>query len=503
MLSYSLISFIKKSIQDTPKLPMQKELDKYSEPIEVFASGVSINSSANSEYYNESASLEEDIALQYESLGNVSYANAVNSAVSSYKESREKLGKSQSSIILPFLLKTIFRPTTGIILYAVKTALWATIPISKSVVKKLGYGLMRFFSGLIKYVKGLLRSYRAIAAGAKAFFQMLMYVGRLLFTTPQGLAVLGIIGVTSAVIYTLRKKSYKETDFSKTGRLIEQPIQEQTQQTVVDESIEYSPTEYESPSGKIIDIRGIKLDSETKKIVIDAIQKASDITGVSSDLLIRIASIETGNTFNPNAVSPTGASGLFQFTRDTWYDTTRAYGKKYNITPQTSRFDPYANALMAAERFKNYINNINKAKDIDISPDDPNASVYMYIAHNLGEAGARRYIRELKKRPNAVVTDNAVDINSARKNPLFFYPYDSTTKTRDFSKPYSVKKSFSAYQHHVLGNRSYSVVYEDKIPFSVTVAKTKAVKPSVNYSADTTYGTDKNYYTVGRGVPVG
>ena len=128
MLSDSLISFIKKSIQDTPKLPRQKELDKYSEPIEVFASGVSINSSANSEYYNESASLEEDIVLQYESLGNVSYANAVNSAVSSYKESREKLGKSQSSIILPFLLKTIFRPTAGIILYAVKTALWATVP---------------------------------------------------------------------------------------------------------------------------------------------------------------------------------------------------------------------------------------------------------------------------------------------------------------------------------------------------------------------------------------
>lgn len=500
MLSDSLISFIKKSIQDTPKLPRQKELDKYSEPIEVFASGVSINSSANSEYYNESASLEEDIVLQYESLGNVSYANAVNSAVSSYKESREKLGKSQSSIILPFLQKIIFRPTTGIILYAVKTALWATIPISKIVVKKLGYGLMRFFSGLIKYVKGLLRSYRAIAAGAKAFFQMLMYVGRLLFTTLQGLAVLGIIGVTSAVIYTLRKKSYGETEFSKTGRLIEQPVQEQTQQTVTDESIEYPPSIYESPDGKITDIQGVKLDYETKKIVIDAIQKASDITGVPSDLLIRVASIES--KFNPNAVSPTGASGLFQFTKGAWYDTTRIYGKKYNITSQTSRFDPYANALMAAERFKNYINKINIAKDINISPDDPNARVYMYIAHNLGEGGARRYIRELQNRPNAAVTDRAVDVKSARSNPLFFYPLNSR-KERDFSKPYSVKKSFSAYQHHVLGNRSYSVVYEDKIPSSVTVSKTKAVKPSVNYSADTTYGTDKNYYTVGRGVPVG
>lgn len=84
----------------------------------------------------------------------------------------------------------------------------------------------------------------------------------------------------------------------------------------------------------------------------DAIMQASNSTGVDPDLLARIARQESG--FDPNAVSPAGATGLFQ----TMPDTARDLGIEDMTNPYQSAM---GGAKYIAQNLQKYGGDITKA----------------------------------------------------------------------------------------------------------------------------------------------
>lgn len=137
-----------------------------------------------------------------------------------------------------------------------------------------------------------------------------------------------------------------------------------------------------------------------------AITEAAAKTGVSEDYLIRLAGKES--SFNLTARPPidrkTGkrastAAGAFQFLDGTWENTTKAYGGKYGITAQTSRFDARASAMMAAEFTKENQTALRKFLKRDPTPGE------LYMAHFMGAGGATQLLAAYKKNPNGAWED--------------------------------------------------------------------------------------------------
>lgn len=161
------------------------------------------------------------------------------------------------------------------------------------------------------------------------------------------------------------------------------------------------------------------------------LQNASAATGAPLDIMTKTAYAES--TFNPNAkASTSSASGLFQFIKKTWDSITGRKGSKYGITPQTSPFDPNANALMGGEFINENIKDI-QGKTLTSPP----TAADVYAAHFLGSGGAKQLFREIKKDPNT--TANKVFPEQAASNLEMFY------KNKDKSKPKTVKELYEVF----------------------------------------------------------
>jgi hypothetical protein len=118
---------------------------------------------------------------------------------------------------------------------------------------------------------------------------------------------------------------------------------------------------------------GSGLNQKTK----DMISDVSGKMGVSNDYMTTMAQLESGG--NANAVSPTGAVGLYQFTGGT--------AKQYKLG---NRFDGRANAEAAAKLAidnKKYLEGGNKkGSKFEATPEN------LYLAHQLGAEGARNLL---------------------------------------------------------------------------------------------------------------
>lgn len=146
-----------------------------------------------------------------------------------------------------------------------------------------------------------------------------------------------------------------------------------------------------------------------------ALKEASEKTKVPLDTLTRIAAIETGGTFDPKSISPTGAKGLFQFTSETWKGMIDKVGKpKYGLDRNTNIFDPRPNALMGAEYYKFNEDDI-RGKTFN----NPPTATDVYIAHNIGAGGARAFFKSLRTDPNSPPT--GIDNENMKSNSSFFF----------------------------------------------------------------------------------
>ncbi len=140
------------------------------------------------------------------------------------------------------------------------------------------------------------------------------------------------------------------------------------------------------------------------RIFRDLFHKVATGVGAPEDIMIAIASNESGfNPFATPGIPGQTAGGFFQFTDGTWGDVTKKYGKPYGITPQTSKFDPVANALMGAHHIRENIQVAQKFKSSLGLGDSVDLSD-IYGMHFLGQGGWRSFTRAYVKNPNAPIS---------------------------------------------------------------------------------------------------
>jgi hypothetical protein len=128
--------------------------------------------------------------------------------------------------------------------------------------------------------------------------------------------------------------------------------------------------------------------------------------GVSPDYLIKTARIESGNEPDPwkAGAQGTSASGAFQFIKSTW-DANKPPGapaRAADATPQQQ--------TEAANNLTN--KNIAALTKAGVPVNDTTA----YVAHNLGAAGAVKFINA----PDDAKARDVVGAEAANNNPLFF-----------------------------------------------------------------------------------
>jgi hypothetical protein len=145
----------------------------------------------------------------------------------------------------------------------------------------------------------------------------------------------------------------------------------------------------------------------------DTIEAAAKLVGVDSDLMIKVAAVESGFKANSAAGTST-AKGLFQFTNDTWAEVIKKYGAQYGYTLDTSPNDAKANSIMAAHFIKNNMSSLSKSIGRDVNATEA------YMTHFMGLGGATKFLNNLSKDPMQPGI-NYVSDDTAKANANIFF----------------------------------------------------------------------------------
>jgi len=173
-----------------------------------------------------------------------------------------------------------------------------------------------------------------------------------------------------------------------------------------------------------------------RNVVEQAIQRASQATGVDFSFLMKTAGRESG--MNPGAKSgASSAAGLFQFVEQTWLSTLKQHGAKhgyaryaeliskgddgrYHVSGEEARravmdlrLDPHAASLMAGE-----LTSDSAAYLKGRTGRSPTAGE-LYAAHFLGPQGSARLIEAVQRQPGAAAAQLFPD--AAHANKTIFY----------------------------------------------------------------------------------
>jgi hypothetical protein len=197
--------------------------------------------------------------------------------------------------------------------------------------------------------------------------------------------------------------------------------------------------------------RGGALDSvsATGGRVQNAIASASASTGVDFHYLYHQARIESG--LNPNAkASTSSASGLYQFTEQTWLATMKQHGAEHGLNWA-------ANAITRGSNGHYYVSDAATKQEIMALRQSPETSAAMageyasdnqdylqaklgrtttptdlYMAHFLGPAGAARFLKALDSNPDTPAA--SVMPAAARANKWVFW--DKSGNARSLEQVY-------------------------------------------------------------------
>ncbi len=173
-------------------------------------------------------------------------------------------------------------------------------------------------------------------------------------------------------------------------------------------------------------------------VVEQAIQRASQATGVDFSFLMKTANRESG--FNPAAkAASSSAAGLFQFVEQTWLSTLKQHGAKYGYARYAElinkgsdghyhvpggtearravmdlRLDPHAASLMAGEMTS------DSAAYLKGRTGRAPTAGELYAAHFLGPQGSAKLIEAAQSRPGASAA--SLFPEAAHANKAIFYP---------------------------------------------------------------------------------
>lgn len=215
--------------------------------------------------------------------------------------------------------------------------------------------------------------------------------------------------------------------------------------------------------------------------IVGAIKSASNQTGVDFSYLLKKASQES--SFDPNAKAKgSSATGLYQFTQQTWLTMIKKYGDQYGLDDYAShistdsngiahvkdpiwrnailsmRKDPIVSAEMAGELDKE--NHATLTNNVD----GKIGGTELYLAHFLGAGGASDFINEMHDNPKQIAAN--VLPTAAASNPSIFYDKEGSPRTLK-----------QIYQH-------FAQKF-DSVPSSTLIASaTPAAKAPVSYSVD-------------------
>jgi len=161
-----------------------------------------------------------------------------------------------------------------------------------------------------------------------------------------------------------------------------------------------------------------------------AIKAAANATGVDFTFLFQQAKVESG--LNAQAKAGTSsATGLFQFTKDTWFKVVEQHGDAMGLSSEASslrnggataadrqkildmRNDPAISAQLAAHYA------IDNAKALQAQGHQITGPTDLYLAHFLGSGGASKFLAGMKENPNAPAA--SVLPSAANANKAIFY----------------------------------------------------------------------------------
>jgi len=175
--------------------------------------------------------------------------------------------------------------------------------------------------------------------------------------------------------------------------------------------------------------------------VVAAIRLSSVRTGVDFSYLMKLAYTESN--FNPASEAATSsATGLYQFTHDTWLNTLKSYGAKYGLVADYAanieyvktrsgyqrpvvrdqalykhllalRKNPRISAMMTAETVRESEQKLARLFNREPTETD------LYLTHFLGDDGAITFLRSLEQSPST----NAVELfpEAASSNRSIFH----------------------------------------------------------------------------------
>lgn len=183
--------------------------------------------------------------------------------------------------------------------------------------------------------------------------------------------------------------------------------------------------------------------------VVAAIRLSSVRTGVDFSYLMKLAAAESN--FGPASKAATSsATGLYQFTHDTWLNTLKTHGEKYGLVADYAanieykqtrsgyqrpvvrdqklykhllalRKNPRISAMMAAETVRDSQQKLAQLFNREPTETD------LYMSHFLGDDGAITFLQSLQHSPGA----NAVELfpEAARSNRSIFHPEAGEPRT--------------------------------------------------------------------------
>ena len=170
--------------------------------------------------------------------------------------------------------------------------------------------------------------------------------------------------------------------------------------------------------------------SEAQEHIVSTIRRVADTHNADFKYLLNQAKVESG--LDPHAkASTSSATGLFQFTSNTWLNMVRLHGESVGLGPAAQslrssgassaeraqilelRNDPQISTALAAHLAADNAQSLAASGHKSIGPTE------LYMAHFLGAAGANTFLNGLRDTPNAPAA-NALPAAAAANTGVFF-----------------------------------------------------------------------------------